>query len=67
MPLQEQTFNDFPTDLTDIFHLLNIDTHFFMLGSSSYKNLLYNADFDVNSVYKSKDTGHVLETLYKHF
>jgi len=65
--LKKQSLNNFPKAITDIFHLLSISGNYFLIGSANYKNFLYSADFDLNEIYKSKDTKTVLNNLYNNF
>jgi hypothetical protein len=65
--LENQSLNNFPESLQEYFHKMSIGSEFNIIGSSSYKNYLYNNDFDLNEYYKSKETSTVLNKLYENF
>ncbi len=65
--LKQQKTKDFNQDIQDVFHTLSISSKFELVGSSSYKDLLYNSDYDLTEAFKAKDTRAVLEKLTECF
>jgi hypothetical protein len=65
--LKAQDMENFPEQLQDVFHFLSISTNYSLIGSSSWKNTMYNNDFDLNELYESKDTNHILDRIYEMF
>jgi hypothetical protein len=62
-----QKINNFPKELTEYFHKMSISSSYDIIGSSHYKNFIYNNDYDLNEYLKIKDTPSVLNNLYKMF
>lgn len=65
--LKEKPLSAFPKKLQEYFHKISISSDFNIIGSSSYKNFLYNNDYDLNEYYKAKDTPTILNKLYHNF
>lgn len=65
--LKQQELKNFPSELQDVFHFLSISTDYSLIGSSSYRNINYNNDFDLNEIYTTKDTKDILTKIYKMF
>jgi hypothetical protein len=53
--LKLQKNNDFNKEITNIFNLLSIDTKYKLIGSSSYKSILFNTDYDLQEIFKTKN------------
>jgi hypothetical protein len=62
-----QKINNYPKELTEYFHKMSISSQYDIIGSSHYKNFIYNNDYDLNEYLKIKDTPSVLNNLYKIF
>lgn len=65
--LKVQPMKNLPEQLQDVFHFLSISTNYALIGSSSWRNSLYNNDFDLNELYQTKETAHILDKIYDMF
>jgi hypothetical protein len=66
--LIEQTENNFNDKLVDVFHFLTVyNSHYFLVGSSNLRNILYNNDYDLNQQFNVLDTKEILTKLYQEF
>jgi hypothetical protein len=67
MKLEIQNKTNYPKVLQKYFHQMSISSSYDIIGSSHYKNFLYNNDYDLNEYYKAPDTKKVLNKLYNNF
>jgi hypothetical protein len=56
---------DFNNKISDIFNLLTITGKYNIIGSSSLKNILYNSDYDLDEMIKSKK--NIYNEIFKTF
>jgi hypothetical protein len=56
---------DFNNKITDVFNLLSITGKYNVIGSSSLKSILYNSDYDLDELIKSKK--NIYREIFKTF
>jgi hypothetical protein len=65
--IQRKIPNDLQKSIVDVFNKLTISGKYHLVGSSSLKSILYNSDYDLNEIVKSKGFGayHHIATLFQ--
>lgn len=61
--LKTHNLNNYPDELQDLFHFMSISSNFDILGSSQYKNFIFNSDYDLNDHYKSKHKTYIRKVV----
>lgn len=65
---EKRNLNDFNTNLQSAFALLSVAGKYRVVGSSSYKSIRYNNDYDLDEVYsKTKTSKAVLDKILSIF
>jgi hypothetical protein len=65
---EKKKISDFSNDLKDVFNFLRISRTIKVVGSASYKNAKYVADYDLNEIFnRAKDSKSILDSIYLFF
>ena len=65
--LKIQRKHDFSNELQNYFKSMSITSEYELIGSSHYKNFIYNNDYDLNEYNNIKNTSNNLHKLYMNF